>query len=385
MAKNLVVAPFLILWMNQPRIQCARAQWFEAALTLSLIVWINEEVFMGSLLPQGHHYSLTFLCIAPLIYTAYRFNQRETATGTAILAAIALVNTLTGRGPFTSAEIPQELSLLILQIFLCVSAGIPLLLASALAEEKRALEDLRKTRAELLRSNNDLQQFATVAAHDLSEPLRMVVNYLQLVAERYRDKLDADGKEFIGFAVDGGVRMQKLLQGLLEYSRVESKKKDFQPVPSEEVFRAAVNNLKVRIQETEAKVTHDALPVVLGEETQLTQLFQNLIANSLKFHNSVSPEVHLAAEKKGDEYIFECRDNGIGIHPKDFQRIFIIFQRLHPREEYGGLGVGLAVCKRIVERHGGRIWVESEPGKGSRFFFTLPAPKRYPATMALRL
>jgi signal transduction histidine kinase len=372
MAKNLIVAPFLILWANEPRVSWSRARWLEAAILLALIVTINELVFTGSFFPGGHHHSMSFLCLPMLIYAAYRFGQRETATATAVLAIMAVWHTLEGQGPFLGVGMSVGTSLLVLQVFLSVSAFIPLLLTSAISEEKRNFAELKKAKEELLRSNTELHQFANVASHDLQEPLRMVVNYLQLVKLRYRDKLDQEGQEFIEFAVNGGKRMQDLLHGLLEYARVGSKGKEFKPVPFEGIFVEAVANLKIRIEELRAQVRHGPLPTVVGDRVQLIQLLQNLFANALKFHGSKEPEVRLTAWKSGREWVFECRDNGIGIDPKYFERIFIIFQRLHAREEYEGTGLGLAVCKKIVERHGGRIWVESEPGKGSRFFFTMP-------------
>lgn len=231
--------------------------------------------------------------------------------------------------------------------------------------ERRRVEDL-------LRSNTELQQFANVASHDLQEPLRMVSNYVQLLAERYKGKLDADADEFIGFAVDGAKRMHLLINGLLEYARVESRGKPFQPVDFQKVFNDTLSNLKVKIEETRAKISHGPLPRVMGDGLQMGQLLQNLFGNSLKFKGTRPPEIHFSAEQKGKEWVFACRDNGIGIDAKYFDRIFVIFQRLHARSEYEGMGLGLAICKRIVERHGGRIWVESEPGEGSTFYFTLP-------------
>ncbi|HJT24367.1 MAG TPA: PAS domain S-box protein, partial [bacterium] len=230
----------------------------------------------------------------------------------------------------------------------------------------------RKRLEDVMRSNTELQQFANVASHDLQEPLRMVSNYVQLIAEKYQGKLDADADEFIGFAVDGAHRMQALINGLLDYARVESRGKPFQTVDFKRVFESVVANLKMKIEETSAEIIHGTLPKVSGDPLQLVQLLQNLFGNALKFHSSQKPKIHFSAQNKDKEWIFECRDNGIGIDPKYFDRIFVIFQRLHSRNEYEGMGMGLAICKRIVERHGGRIWVESEEGKGSSFYFTLP-------------
>jgi signal transduction histidine kinase len=234
------------------------------------------------------------------------------------------------------------------------------------------LEDRVASRtAELQRSNEELEQFAYVVSHDLQEPLRMVTQYLQLLERRYPDKLDQNARDFIGFAKDGADRMQALIKGLLEYSRVGTRPKVFGPVEAEKAFHDAVTNLTVMVQENEAKITHDALPKVQGDSVQLTQLFQNLISNAIKFRNATAPAVHITAQRENGQWQFAIRDNGIGIAKKDFDRIFVVFQRLHTRNKYPGTGIGLAACKKIVDRHGGKIWVESEPGKGSTFYFTL--------------
>ena len=240
----------------------------------------------------------------------------------------------------------------------------------AITNEKNKLEALSK---ELTRSNKELEQFAYVASHDLQEPLRMVASYTQLLAKRYQGKLDKDADEFIAFAVDGATRMQYLINDLLDYSRVGRKGKEFVQADCEEVFKKALTNLKIAIEEKKAQVTHDPLPTVMGDDVQLVRLFQNLIGNALKFTKAAElPQIHVSVERKNGELIFSFRDSGIGIDPKHFDRLFQIFQRLHTREEYPGTGIGLAVCKKIVERHGGRVWVESELGKGTTFYFTVP-------------
>jgi light-regulated signal transduction histidine kinase (bacteriophytochrome) len=231
----------------------------------------------------------------------------------------------------------------------------------------------RRLTRELSAANKDLQQFAYVASHDLQEPLRMVTSFVQLLADRYRGKLDKDADEFIGFAVDGATRMQALIEGLLDYSRVGTRGKELERTDSETVLQQAEQNLKVAVEESGAEITHDPLPTVTGDDMQLTELLQNLIANAIKFRGADEPpRIHVSAELKEGEWVFSVRDNGIGIAQADMGRLFQIFTRLHARDEYPGTGIGLAVCKRIVERHGGRIWVESEPGKGSTFYFTIP-------------
>jgi PAS domain S-box-containing protein len=238
-----------------------------------------------------------------------------------------------------------------------------------ITERKRADEELKKAMTELGRSNDELQRFAYVASHDLQEPLRMVASYVQLLERRYTDKLDPDANDFINFAVEGTKRMQNLINALLTYSRVGSRSKPFQPVNLEEVFSIVLTNLQVAFTESRAEITHDPLPTIPADEGQITQVFQNLISNAVKFHGNEPPLVHVSAEHKDREWIFSVADNGIGIESQYFERIFSIFQRLHGHE-YPGTGAGLSIAKRIVERHGGRIWVESQPGQGSTFYFS---------------
>ncbi len=271
--------------------------------------------------------------------------------------------------------------------------------------ERKRLEEERECYAEdLQRSNDDLQQFAYIVSHDLKEPLRMVKSYLGLLERRYKDKLDESANDFIFFAVDGAERMEKLIKGLLDYSRVGTRGKEPAPVDCEQVLRNALMNLRFRIEDCNATVTHDPLPMICADATQLNQLFQNLIGNALKFCDEKPPRIHISANpvspfpsspQRGEgeesslsgstpsgrlragaggegEWLFAVCDNGIGIAEKDYDRVFGVFQRLHGRDKYEGTGIGLAICKKIVTRHSGRIWVESEVGKGTTFYFTLP-------------
>jgi PAS domain S-box-containing protein len=242
-----------------------------------------------------------------------------------------------------------------------------------ITERKKSEEHLVKTVGELKRSNDELQQFAYVSSHDLQEPLRMVASYTQLLAGRYKGRLDSDADEFIAFAVDGCNRMQGLIKDLLAYSRAGTNGKALREVSGEKALEEALANLRAIIEQSGAVVTHDSLPVLRTDNTQLTQVFQNLVGNAIKYHGAEVPHVHISATKNdGREWIFSVRDNGLGIDPQYFGRIFILFQRLHGRDEFEGTGIGLAICKKILERLGGRIWVESRPERGSTFYFALP-------------
>ena len=249
------------------------------------------------------------------------------------------------------------------------------LMQDAKQAEQRVREALARTdtlNQELKRSNEELEQFAYVASHDLQEPLRMVSSYTQLLADRYRDQLDEKARKFIHYAVDGAIRMQRLINDLLSYSRVTTRGGNMKNTDSHAALGIALSNLQKSIEESGALVSNGDLPRVRADESQLAQLFQNLIGNAVKFHGETLPRVHVEAEPDNRFWRFSVRDNGIGIDPQHRDRIFIIFQRLHSREQYEGTGIGLALCKRIVERHGGRIWIESTPGEGTTFYFTLP-------------
>ncbi|HEX2969482.1 MAG TPA: ATP-binding protein [Bacteroidales bacterium] len=244
-----------------------------------------------------------------------------------------------------------------------------------LKEAQNNLLSLNKeleTRVEdLIRSNNELEQFARVASHDLQEPLRMVASYTQLLGMKYKDKLDSDANDYISFAVEGAIRMQELINDLLDFSKIGSNTGNFRQVDLNNAFKTALNNLRLIISEKGASVSGDNLPVVFADESQVVQLFQNLIANALKFCD-VTPVIHVSSEYADGFFRISVKDNGIGIESQYYEKIFRIFQRLMPREKYEGTGIGLAICRKIVERHGGKIRVESEPGKGSEFVFTLP-------------
>jgi PAS domain S-box-containing protein len=242
-----------------------------------------------------------------------------------------------------------------------------------ITEPKNAERLLAATVAELKRSNDELGQFASVASHDLQEPLRMVVSYTQLLATNYRGRLDAEADEFIAFAVDGCNRMQEMIRDLLTYSRAGSEQPALARISSEDTLRDALANLQAAVQESGAIVTHDPLPDIIMDAGQLTQVFQNLIGNAIKYHDAGIPRVHVSAlAADGGQWIFSVRDDGLGIDANEFERIFVLFQRLHAREEFTGTGIGLSICKKVLERRGGRIWVESTVGEGSTFRFAVP-------------
>jgi PAS domain S-box-containing protein len=241
-----------------------------------------------------------------------------------------------------------------------------------ISARKRADEELARQTEELARSNLELERFAYVASHDLQEPMRTVNSFAQLLKRRCADELSSDGKEYLGFITDGVLRMQNLIRDLLAYSRITCQGVGFGPVDCNEVLSEVVDGLHASIQSANARVTADALPVITADATQIGQLFQNLLTNAVKFHGMAPPRVHVSAKEAHGAWDFSFKDNGIGIDSEYFERIFVMFQRLHTSEEYAGTGIGLAICQKIVERHGGRIWVESEAGKGSTFHFRLP-------------
>ncbi|MGE5430391.1 MAG: sensor histidine kinase [Syntrophomonadaceae bacterium] len=229
----------------------------------------------------------------------------------------------------------------------------------------RILEDLR-------RSNRDLEQFAYVASHDLQEPVRMVYSFTQLLVRDYKDRFDERANQYIEFIFEGAARMRMLINDLLEYARLADTDRPFTAVDCQEALEDAIKNLRVSIEESEAVILHDTLPVITGDEVQIMQLFQNLLSNSIKFRSESVPEIHICAENRKEDWLFSVKDNGIGMDSVFSSKIFVIFQRLHERDKYPGTGIGLSICKRIVERHQGRIWVDSRPNEGSIFYFTIP-------------
>lgn len=267
------------------------------------------------------------------------------------------------------SEFPAEISLSPLETEggLLVSASI-----RDVTARRKMQEDLRRYAAALEKSNKELQEFAYVASHDLQEPLRVVATFCDLIEKRSQTALDDETRQWVRFAADGARRMQALVNDLLTYSRVTTQGKPFVSTDMAEVVDRAVGNLESAIREADAKIARDEMPTVSGDAVQLVRLLQNLLSNAIKFRGPQPPQVHVSAARDGDSWIFSVRDNGIGIEPKYRNQVFEVFKRLHPWDEYAGTGIGLGVCRKVVDRHGGRIWVESEPGCGSIFRFTIP-------------
>jgi signal transduction histidine kinase len=306
-------------------------------------------------LPEGHPQVNSFLCV-PL------------KQGDKVIGIIVLANKKRNYNS-EDIEIIESLSVAIIEALTGFRSK------NKLKKYKNRLEE---TIGDLKRSNEELQRFAYVASHDLQEPLRTIASFTQLLERRYRGKFDSDADEFMDYIVEAALRMKEQIKGLLEYSRISTKESEFKHINSEFILNQAIDNLQFAIKENDAEITYGPLPVVMCDAGQLQRVFQNLISNAIKFKKEMMPpEIHISAKKddKNREHIFSVLDNGIGIEKQYMKRIFVIFQRLHTLDEYHGTGIGLSIVKRIIERHGGRIWVESEFGKGSAFYFTIPYSK----------
>jgi len=373
----LVVTPLILSWVRQPIVKWTARQYVELAC-LSVMLVVVSSLALGEWLQSAHSdYPLFFLIIPMLMWAALRFGRRIAITAVVVTSGIALWEAVNGAGPFARQNANE--SLLLLQAFIGVVTVTMLAMAATVAERRKAEdslsrlnESLRRRAEELARSNAELEQFAYVASHDLQEPLRMVASYVQLLEGRYRDKLDPKADKYFFYAIDGAKRMQSMIRDLLRYSRVGRVDEPVQPVDCAKPLAAALSNLKLVIEETGARITVSRLPRTMGDPVQIAQLFQNLLENAIKFSRDGPPRVHVSCERKGEEWVVSISDNGIGIEPQHAEEIFQIFRRLNERESYSGTGIGLAITRKIVERHGGRIWVESSPGAGSTFRFTLP-------------
>jgi signal transduction histidine kinase len=336
-----------------------------------------ESVPTARQLAARYFLSLAVISVLAILGTLLVEHQGDQARADLRTAVLAGDENPAGRSAEQAGH-ELQIALLLCVLGVLVVQGV-VVLRPALANIQQGISNLELAKQalqhkseELARSNAELEQFAYVASHDLQEPLRMVASYTQLLARRYRGKLDADADEFIAFAVDGATRMQTLIRDLLSYSRITTQGRELNPMDATLACTTACSNLQSAIEESRAIVNIGALPMAAADETQLTQLFQNLIGNALKYRRERRPEIRIEARAMADAWRFSVQDNGIGIEPQYFERIFQMFQRLHTREEYPGTGIGLTLCRRIVERHGGRIWLESRPGEGSTFFFTIP-------------
>jgi signal transduction histidine kinase len=335
----------------------------------------------------GSEYLICLLLLSAIVFLLYHRRQFESGVLKLLIASILLsvvaeltfttYSSVYGWGNFVG-HLFKILSFYLIYIAI-IDTGLKhpysLLfrdLKQSREEERRAKEELKRERHELARSNQELEQFAYIVSHDLREPLRTISSFLTLVRKRYHGQLDAKGDEFINYAVDGADRLDRMIRNLLEYSRIQRQKQILQPTPLFEVWLEVIENLHFMIEETNAHITHDPLPMVRGDRSQLVRLLQNLIANAITYCKDRKPEIHIGVAPKAEKWQIAVQDNGIGIDPGHQERIFKIFQRLHTQKEYPGTGIGLAICKKIVERHGGGIWVDSETGKGTTFYFTLP-------------
>ena len=353
----------------------------QASLGTSAITILIVSSFIGGsgIVLLGGGYRLLEMDVHPSCYSAV---AGRCLTGFGLMLGIL---TLYHLQPDTGLTNPER-SLPILTGFSSVAGfgvGIYDARAKTRARElKLQNRKLQRTQERLEESNERLEQFAYAASHDLQEPLRMVSSYLQLIESRYADEFDEEGEEFLEYAIDGSERMKEMIDGLLEYSRVETQGEAFEPVDLDEIRADACQNLELQIDESDAVIDSEQLPRVEGDASQLRQVFQNLISNAIEYSGDAPPQVDISAERDGEEWIISVRDRGLGIPSEEQDRIFEVFERLHSHEEKSGTGIGLALCNRIIERHNGEIWVESEPGEGTTFSFTLPASSKQTETTA---
>lgn len=400
-ASVLIIVPFLMSWTEESARSLRFWGTVEALAFTAVVLLVLQAIILGVTdtprIPAWVGLLIPFF-ISSLIWLALRHGEQGVTSAIFVTWVVIIVNTLLGLGSMVQDDVFN--SLLNVQASWSALAIVVLIPAGAIAEGKRSNKNLqvvkselenravvlgetnakleneiterRRVEQELSRSNAELQQFAYVTSHDLQEPLRMVTSYVQLLQRRYGSRLDSDADEFIEFAVDGAARMQKMIEDLLAYSRVSTLGKPFGATDTEDALLKALANLETLIKESGAEVSHNGLPTIEADSSQLVHLFQNLVGNAIKFHGEERPRIRVSAHQEGQEWIFSVSDNGIGIKPEQNELVFEIFQRLHSREKYPGTGIGLAICKKIVTRHGGRIWVESEPGQGSTFFFAIP-------------
>jgi signal transduction histidine kinase len=409
----ILVTPVIMTWASLDRasvLPFIKRRGVEAAVLFSAMVVFADFVFGVEVTDASFLLPFPYATFPFLLWAAVRFGLRGASLASLVLALVAVWYTAQRLGPFAATSESLSYQVLSTQAFLGVVTLSTLMLAAVIgerqqvqaalraandslelriqertreltdanqklrvevAERQRAEEEVKRSMAELARSNGELEQFAYVASHDLREPLRAVGGMVQLLEQRYKGQLDQRADEFITHIVDGVKRMQLLIDDLLAFARIGTPARA-QSTDCEAIMKNVIANLGAAIQESGAVVTHEGLPTLKCDPTQMTQLLQNLVGNAIKFRGAARPEIQVKAELKEGQWVFVVRDNGIGIEPQYYERIFAIFQRLHTRRAYPGTGIGLAICKKIVTLHGGRIWVESAPGRGSSFYFTLP-------------
>ena len=396
-----IVTPAILAWWRPKRRKWDTQAIIQSAF-LFVILGVYLEAVFGNWLPLWPTKAKVFLIFFIISWCVFSMSQRQLSIISIAISAFAIWSTIHLTGPFGESSINK--SLISLQVFLCVISITMMFLSTTLSERhqkeealemanenleskvkertlsleaqkeelKKVNEKLVEKTAQLENANKESRSFAYVVSHDLREPLRTIASYLQLIEERYKNKLDSDADIFIDFAVDGAKRMNILIDDMLTYSRIENSKGSFNDVDLNEILSIVKSNLHTIIQESGAKITIGGqLPIVMADHSEMIQLFQNIIDNSIKYKNGRTPEIQISTKKHGEFWQVTIADNGIGIAKEYYERIFVIFQRLHTREEFDGTGIGLTICKRIIEKHGGKIWLDSTLGKGTTFYFTL--------------
>ncbi|HTB06292.1 MAG TPA: MASE1 domain-containing protein [Bacteroidia bacterium] len=398
----IILTPALLAWWKPKR-----REWDTASVVQVILLFVVLIMYLGAIfgewLPIGFNKAKIFIIFFIITWCVFRMSQRQLSLVILLISSYSIYSTFIGSGPFIDAS--PNLSLISLQVFLCVISISMMFLSTTLnarriseeelkvlnagleakvAERTHALEmqkeKLEQANIQLVRKakalediNKESRAFAHVVSHDLREPIRSIVSYLQLLEERYKNKLDRDADLYIDFAVNGAKRMSVLIEDLLTYSRIEHNQGEFVEVDLNEIISVVKNSLHTVIAENEAQIiVNNKLPIIMADYSQMMQLFQNLIDNGIKYKGAEKPVIKITSRKMKGKWLISVEDNGIGISKEYFDRIFVIFQRLHTRDHYEGTGIGLAICKKIVEKHGGEIWVESKEGKGSIFNFTWP-------------